>query len=205
MFPDAEITCFRDVEHTFMKKYDVPSDSWLQVSSKLCYEEQACVLTMDNYLYVISNDSARRFDTVDEMRCDRIARTLQPRYNACGVAARGKIFIAGGEITTGKNNVRHCARSCEVYNVSTNEWQYIARLNIPRSHASMVCVEGTLYIVGGLNDYLGCSEVLEIESFALESDSKWAKRTTIPPAQGHRDWKACTLTIFPGILENPIA
>ncbi|KAL9966395.1 hypothetical protein ACROYT_G024458 [Oculina patagonica] len=138
-------------EDNLMKRYDDISDSWLLVPvlSPLdnFAKEEACVVTMDNYLYVIGNDSARRFDTADGMKCERIARTRQPRYNACGVAARGKIFIAGGEIDT---------------------------------------------------------EVLEIESYDLESDSKWWKRTKIPPAQRHRDWKACTQAVHPGVLKHPI-
>ena len=31
-------------------------------------------------------------------------------------------------------------KSCEVYNISTNEWQFIGSLNVPRSSGSMVCV-----------------------------------------------------------------
>ena len=41
------------------------------------------------------------------------------------------------------------SQTCEMYNVLTNEWQFISNLTIPRALASMVCVEGKLHVLGG--------------------------------------------------------
>ena len=36
-----------------------------------------------------------------------------------------------------------------MFNISTNEWQLIGSLNVPRVYGSMVCLKGTLSVLGG--------------------------------------------------------
>ena len=68
------------------------------------------------------------------------------------VRARGRIFIADGIILV-PFRAQHLKLSrkrvkCR-YNVSTNEWQFIASLHAPRKNGSMVCLRSCLFVVGG--------------------------------------------------------
>lgn len=211
-------------------KYSVESNSWQQVSS-LLYDEQtgasgACSVALDNYLYVIGgfwrhndyisattpSESAGRFETT-EKRWEKIANMQQARINACGAAARGKIFIAGGVIDNSRMFALPVVASetCEMYNVLTDEWLFIASLNGPRSRASMVCIQGTLYVLGGRHWETGIvpSHALVVESYDFERN-EWKPKTTIPimmskhPNLNWHDIKACTLRVNTKILRKRI-
>ena len=39
--------------------------------------------------------------------------------------------------------------NCEVYNIATNEWQFIASLTMPRVNWKMLLIDGTIYVLGG--------------------------------------------------------
>ena len=214
-------------------KYNVESDSWQRVSS-LQYDETwqgeggACVVAMDNYLYVIGGKRdgtgakhlfrptahAVRFNTI-RLHWETIASMQCARYSACCVAARGKIFIAGGisrdalRYVSDRLHPNDITQTCEMYNVFTNEWQFIASLQKPRWQGSMVYLKGSLYVVGGKRfskDQIA-ENALDVDSYDFESNS-WKPKTKIPVLS--RDtiskWniKACTLTVCDQVLTRPI-
>ena len=129
---------------------------------------------------------------------DLITEMKVPRWGACGTAAHGKIFIAGGS----PNGGSYC-RSCEVYNVEADEWQLIACLNSPRFFGSMVYLKGILYVVGGRGRNAD-KRVMAVESYDFE-EKKWKERTKLPINKTFPEWKydSCALNI-PRILINPI-
>ena len=90
--------------------------------------------------------NAERFDTV-ENKWEEIANMQQERQCAFGVATEGKIFLAGG-----MRQEFSWLKTCEMHNISTNEWQFIGSLNAVHSYGSMVCLKGTLYVLGGTFD-----------------------------------------------------
>ena len=118
----------------------------------------ACIVAMDRYLYVIDGLMPTEYQTqlktisppfrLDTMTLhsgmrdsgnqswDRITEMKVPRWRACGTAAHGKIFIAGGSLAS----FVHHTLTCEVYNVDADEWQLIASLNSPRVSGRMVCI-----------------------------------------------------------------
>ena len=120
-------------------------------------------------------------------KSDIIAEMTMPRCSACGVAAHGKIFIAGG--TTGNMVV---TATCEVYDGTTNEWQFIESLNAPCCLGSMVCLKGSLYVLP--------SSSLVAECYDFE-EKVWKEKTKLPPSI--RLWYAGTLTITKGGLDKP--
>ena len=63
-----------------------------------------------------------------------------------------------------------------MYTTSTNEWQCIANLNVPRYNGSMVCLKGKLYVLGGRNRK---QTELSAECFDTAKD-QWIHKTTIP-------------------------
>lgn len=150
---------------------------------------------MNNYLYVVGgvcrdevSAKVARLHTIKN-RWERMSDLKIARYDACGVAANGKIFIAGGVDEHGT-----CSKACEVCNVETNEWYLMANLIAPRSNASMICLNETLYIVGGV-DYFGAL-ARSIESYDLEN-KEWEEMTEIPiysarQVRGSTVFRACT-------------
>ncbi|KAL9979575.1 hypothetical protein ACROYT_G017253 [Oculina patagonica] len=189
-----------------ISKYSSTSNTWNVVSSgeeTAFIDDGVCAVPMGNDLYVLGGlekRQARRFDTV-ENKWERIADMEKERTNACGVAADGKIFVAGGFMA-----------SCEMYNVSTNQWHEMASLNVPRAGASMVCLHGQLYIVGGA--YPFHSFAATVESYDIETNTwtpwKWKKQSKIPisnlvcPIEGLQVLKACSLNISKDLLPKPI-
>ena len=83
--------------------------------------------------------------------------------------------------------------------VSTNEWQLIANLNIYRTHGSMVCLGGTLYVLGGFD------QRKENPEHSVECYDKQGKWTTIPVKEGWKNkqaFKGCVLKFSKGVLNN---
>ena len=141
-----------------------------------------------------------------ENKWEEIASMGIKRYSAFGVASQGKIFVAGGGL--GRDST-----SCEVYNVPTNEWQPIGSLNIRHSLGSMVCLNGTLYVLGGLRErpHYGLTNKppqaeLTVESYDPTAN-KWIVKTSIPvdktsEEQKHSAFKACALKLSKGVLDK---
>ena len=193
-----------------VKSFDVESYSWQTVhSSNLGCRYDSCIVAAGNCLYVLGGEATRnysnpeyvtvseRFDTIGHQWV-QIANMQQERGHAFGVAFRGQIFVAGGKDKSGQD-----LRSCEVYNISTNEWQFIESLNVGRVSGSMVCVNGTIYVLGGFRTgYLGGHEYT-VEVYDPVGN-KWTQKTTIP-AEGYcRKQKTafigCALKLSRGVL-----
>ena len=95
-------------------------------------------MAVDSYIYVLGGNlssigealsECARLDT-KENKWQKIEPLNEARRMAFGVCKRQKIFLAGG-VNSGK------LRPCEVYNVLTDEWQFIASLTLGRSWRSM--------------------------------------------------------------------
>ena len=109
----------------------------------------------------------------------------------------GKIFVAGG---LNENNM--VSKKCEMYNVSTNEWQFIGGLNTWRVYGSMVCLSGTLYVLGGTTN--NRDRLLSIECYD-STENKWIEKASIP-VEGYAPGSKNTFTgsvmkLSKGVLE----
>ena len=69
--------------------------------------------------------------------------------------------------------------TCEVYDGTTNEWQFIESLNAPCCLGSMVCLKGSLYVVEGLPS---SSLSLVAECYDFE-EKVWKEKTKLPPSR----------------------
>ena len=185
-----------------IKRYDVEWCSWQTVlSSHEGCREDSCVVAAGNHLYVCGGSSscryvakAERFDTV-ENKWETIADMQQKRGFAFGATTTGKIFVAGGKLSP---------LSCEMYNISTNEWQVIGRLIDLHSCGSMVCLKGILYVLGGTSINYERS-YLKVECYDPTED-KWIRKTTIPVKMISEDNKdtfsGCVLKLSKGVLDK---
>ena len=187
-----------------IERYNMESLSWESIftSPEGCRED-SCIVAAGDCMYVLGGEllqqevreyvtKAERFDTVHN-KWEEIADMQQERGCAFGVATQGKIFVAGGE---GRGNKQ--LKSCEVYNISTNEWQFIGILNVPRLWGSMVCVNGTLYVLGGSQSYT-------VESYD-PTVKTWTQRASIPvdkiPGKKKPSFKGCAMKIPKVVLDK---
>ena len=197
---------FESTTKTVIGKFQVETCSWQELhSSSQCYRKDSCVIGSDNFLYLLGGTSphtsqhvakADRFD-ITEKKWEEITDMQQARGGAFGVASQEKIFIAGG--TDEESTV---SKTCEVYNVSTNEWQLIANLNVYRTHGSMVCLGGTLYVLGGF-DQTKKNPEHSVECY--DKQGKWIVKTTIPVKEDWKNKKAfkgCVLKFSKGVLNK---
>ena len=194
----------RSTNKSTIERYSVGSCSWEKIFT--CHEgcrDYSCVVAAGDCMYVLGGESsqrgggdyiakAERFDTVHN-KWEEIADMQQERGYAFGVATQGKIFVAGRKGKGGKQ-----LNSCEVYNISTNEWQFIRSLKIPRSWGSIMCVNGTLYVLGGLQSYT-------VESYDPRMN-EWIQKTSIPEDKFYDDrkpsFKGCALKLSKGVLNK---
>ena len=114
------------------------------------------------------------------------------------MATEGKIVLAGGR-RPGRG-IGEYLNTCEMYNISTNEWQLIGSLQLPRVYGSMVCLKGTLYV-------LGCADSfgLIVECYDPTED-KWMIKTAISVNVISKDNKdtftGCVLKLSKGVLDK---
>jgi len=189
---------------TTIERFDVGLRSWETVLlSDEGYRGNSCVVAAGNCLYVLGGQhlqkygqevaTSERFDTVQN-KWEEIADMQQERSFAFGVATQEKIFVAGG-----RGRGIGALKTCEVYSISTNEWQFIGSLNVPRLWGGMVCVNGTLYVLGGSrNEYT-------VESYD-PTVNEWTQKTAIPvdeiPEKEKPSWRGCALKLSKAVLDK---
>ncbi|XP_022810245.1 kelch-like protein 2 [Stylophora pistillata] len=171
-----------------------------------CGEEYAlCYVPQENEWKGLPNRSshtsqyvakADRFD-ITKKKWEEITEMQQARGGAFGMATQGNIFVPGG--ADEENTV---LKTCEVYNVATNEWQLFANLNVYRTHGSMVCLGEILYVLGGLDQTKKKAEH-SVECYQSKQ-GKWIVKTTIPVEEDWRKkyaFKGCVLKFSRGVLD----
>lgn len=178
-----------DEENVMVDKYNM--GSWKNVhSSGTRGSSNACILAVDNSIYVLGGGSAHvdRFDTLQN-KWEELADMKKGKCSPFGVASQGKIFVADNNYPS----------SCEVYSIDTNEWQLIASLNFRSFWRTMVCVNGTVYAVGGQN----CI----VESYD-PTMNQWIEKTSIPKEmipeeeQESTFFKCCALKLSRKVLRG---
>jgi len=137
-----------------------------------------------------------------EVEFKEVAPMNEARHHAFGAAINGKIYVAGGTQWDRYLLSERVLASCEVYDPSTDEWQVMPSLNVPRYSASMVCFKGALYVVGGLkSSYCGA---LSVEMFDSVTD-QWHKKSNIP-VKGKQEtiirFNACFATVHKNCLDD---
>ena len=154
-----------------------------------------CTVVVDTVLYVIGGrrlvdgynvyfrnafSHSSTFDT-EGNEWKEIAPLKEARRDAFAVSKNDeKVFIAGG-----LGVFDDWLTSCEVYNIATNEWQFIASLTVPRAFGKMVLIDETIYVLGGRvkkpfqNPCPFPDGKVVVECYDEETD-KWNDKTTIP-------------------------
>ena len=193
--------------------YNPDKNEWKMQGGSSLPRWGACGVTDGHHIYIIGGTldgaataTVQRLDLIGES-WEEVAAMNEARHNAFGAAMNGKIYIAGGL----QKNGQTCTvlNTCEVYDPSTNEWQVMPSLEMPRHFASMVCFKEVLYVIGGLKDESKSRE-LSVEMFDSETN-EWKEISTIPVCHESREerrknihFKACFATIHKDVLTTPI-
>ena len=140
-----------------------------------------------------------------EVEFKEVAPMNEARHDAFGAAMNGKIYVAGGKQWDENLLGERVLASCEVYDPSTDEWQVMPSLNVPRYSASMVCFKGALYVVGGLKS-IGRSKCGELSVEMFDSGvNEWHKKSNIP-VKGKKQtiirFNACFATLHKNCLDD---
>ena len=169
-------------------KYNTESNSWEDISSPefLVNREHYCIVTHDNFIYFIGGTEwsrntpggerlLREVDRFDLRRnqWDKLADIQVAREGrGHGAAANGKIFIAGKV----RYRMEPDDHLCEMYNETTNEWQFIKSFNIePEKFGGLFVVDEILYALGEIRSWYDDrrgerSGRLKVECYNAESD-----------------------------------
>ena len=188
----------------FISKYKPLSHSWEDVALFDHFHPDGrkwfCVVASDHFVYLIGGvkfvrgrnlvylSNVDRFD-LSKGQWDKVADIQVARSRAHGVAANGKIFLAGGE---SQINQPFSDPQCEMYDETTNEWQSIARFKkLGTMINSLVAADGKLYVV---ND----SHQISVECYNPEKNEWEMKTERAFPKSGFR-FKTCSMRIFKGL------
>ncbi|KAL9952772.1 hypothetical protein ACROYT_G040072 [Oculina patagonica] len=152
-----------DREHkTFISKYKPESQSWQEIlfldALYPFLRYQFCTVASENFIYFIggrvhvketNSDRFRekylsdvdRYD-LSKHQWEKVANIQIARRQALGAAVNGNVFIAGGE-----HQGQRLYDSCEMYNESTNQWQFITGLKKPEALDALLAADGKMYAV----------------------------------------------------------
>ena len=188
------IITYNETEHdSYIYEYNPDKNIWVGSYRELG-RWGACFVTDGHCIFIIGgflsqNDEITATTEVQKIipahgtengkvEFKEVAPMNKARHDAFGAAMNGKIYVAGGKqgdvtLLIGERVLA----SCEVYDPSTDEWQVMPSLNVPRYSASMVCFKGALYVVGGLKS--SNYGALSVEMFDSVAD-KWHKKSNIP-------------------------
>ena len=164
-------------------RYNAECNNWGGKESMAFRQQYPCIVTDEQFLYVIGGSETHRTSRYDsqDKKWEELACINEERCDAFGAALNGKIYIAGGTMTSWLFGGHNVHSSCEVYNPATNEWQLMPSLKAPRCSASMVHFQGRLYVLGGtsVTDGLSHTRALTVEMFDSERN-EWKEISQIP-------------------------
>ncbi|KAL9955665.1 hypothetical protein ACROYT_G037018 [Oculina patagonica] len=207
---------------SIISKYNPLSNSWEDVSTFDSFElrRDICIVAKGNFIYFIGG--AKEFhesmsDVCDVDRYDfsknqwdKVADIRVARSNAYGVAARGKIFIAGGKYN---GQILHGGIECEVYDETLNEWQFIKYFNnFLHSLKNLLSIDDMLYAL----DIISCGASLQkeggckrrhiiVDCYNFEKNEfeiKYINSISDGRRMLSTDAKACSLRIFKGFFNS---
>lgn len=180
-------------------RYRPETNAWKDITTfDLSLRHSICIVANDNYIYFIGGRRRRKILSSAERfhlglgKWEKIANTKEARFGASGAAAHRKVFVVGGG--------GRLSKTCEVYDEKTNEWQFIASLNIelPFQERIMICVDGSLYVISGFLDKYN----RKIECYDPEQHT-WVEKTEVPVGQeyatnGRYPITACSMGVYKG-------
>ena len=203
----TEHNCDNQKFTSFLMKYKPESNLWEEVSSfdHLGLRDRFCIVANDNFIYFIggkecSCDESAYLTSVDRYNLsknqwEKAADIQMARSDSSGAAANEKIYIAGSRSLMSES----C--QCEVYDETTNEWQFITSFGIGLStFGTLVSVNGELYATSAIVN-LDRKITVKIKRYYPE-ENKWETKTELTAERELAHFPpeiVCSMRIFKGL------
>ncbi|KAM4020414.1 kelch-like protein 4 [Anomaloglossus baeobatrachus] len=155
---------------TTIEKYDLRTDSWIQVSTMNGRRLQFGVAVIDNKLYVVGGrDGLKTSNTVECFNPINKVWTIMPpmstHRHGLGVAVlEGPMYAVGGHDGWSYLN------TVERWDPQARQWNYVASMSTPRSTVGVAALNNKLFAVGGRD---GSSCLKSMECFDPHTN-KWS-------------------------------
>ncbi|XP_073445979.1 kelch-like protein 4 [Dendrobates tinctorius] len=155
---------------TTIEKYDLRTNSWIQVSTMNGRRLQFGVAVIDNKLYVVGGrDGLKTSNTVECFNPINKVWTIMPpmstHRHGLGVAVlEGPMYAVGGHDGWSYLN------TVERWDPQARQWNYVASMSTPRSTVGVASLNNKLYAVGGRD---GSSCLKSMECFDPHTN-KWS-------------------------------
>ncbi|KAM4695700.1 kelch-like protein 4 [Rhinophrynus dorsalis] len=155
---------------TTIEKYDLRTNSWIQISTMNGRRLQFGVAVIDNKLYVVGGrDGLKTSNTVECFNPITKVWTIMPpmstHRHGLGVAVlEGPMYAVGGHDGWSYLN------TVERWDPQARQWNYVASMSTPRSTVGVAALNSKLYAVGGRD---GSSCLKSMECFDPHTN-KWS-------------------------------
>ncbi|XP_032886286.1 kelch-like protein 4 [Amblyraja radiata] len=155
---------------TTVEKYDLRTNTWIQVGTMNGRRLQFGVAVIDNKLYVVGGrDGLKTSNTVEcynpIAKVWLIMPPMSTHRHGLGVAVlEGPMYAVGGHDGWSYLN------TVERWDPQARQWNYVASMSTPRSTVGVAALNGKLYAVGGRD---GSSCLRSMECFDPHTN-KWS-------------------------------
>ena len=210
---ETEQKCESRKHTSFLTKYKPETNSQEDVSSfdHLDQRGDFCIVAKENFIYFIGGiewpgnecrflSDVDRYD-VSRNKWDKLADIQMARKWAHGVAVNEKIYLAGG-VFKGSRLPESC--QCEMYDETTNEWQFITSFKIrPGRFDALLAVDGELYASSIIVDHQMVNFSVRLECYKPE-ENDWDTKTEVTARRATPGLSlassVCSMRIFKGFF-----
>ena len=121
----------------------------------------------------------------------------EKRGCAAGVSLRKKIYVFGGTVDAFTG---YASLSCEVYDITLNEWHLIPSMQVRRFHASAVLLRDRIYVFGGVGgENIEQHNTRMVECYDVETNS-WTDVHSMFYEETY--FRGCSVSMFKGLLDS---
>nr|XP_028571274.1 kelch-like protein 4 isoform X1 [Podarcis muralis] len=165
---------------TTIEKYDLRTNSWIQIGTMNGRRLQFGVAVIDNKLYIVGGrDGLKTSNTVECFNPVTKAWTVMPpmstHRHGLGVAMlEGPMYAVGGHDGWSYLN------TVERWDPQARQWNYVASMATPRSTVGVAALNSKLYAVGGRD---GSSCLKSMECFDPHTN-KWSMCASMSKRRG---------------------
>uniref|UniRef100_A0A6J0V3C2 Kelch-like protein 4 n=1 Tax=Pogona vitticeps TaxID=103695 RepID=A0A6J0V3C2_9SAUR len=165
---------------TTIEKYDLRTNSWVQIGTMNSRRLQFGVAVIDNKLYIVGGrDGLKTSNTVECFNPVTKAWTVMPpmstHRHGLGVAMlEGPMYAVGGHDGWSYLN------TVERWDPQARQWNYVASMATPRSTVGVAALNSKLYAVGGRD---GSSCLKSMECFDPHTN-KWSVCASMSKRRG---------------------
>ncbi|CAF1499619.1 unnamed protein product [Rotaria magnacalcarata] len=184
-----------EVRLNTIERYSIADNKWTLVASMQIGMTSPACCSLNGYLYITGGAVLEEGDAVDlVMRFDPrkvewsadVAPMRIARSGSTAVVLRRKIYVCGGLQSNTENT-----NLAEVYDPTTNQWQFIAPMREHRYRPGAAVVNEKIYVCGGQDEQPGKYHE-SVECYSMEND-QW---TIITELICGRSFLACAMLLL---------